>query len=284
MVLKNIGHLLLLVVFAGACRPVNRSSNAVQTPEVGATFTQTITAKTSTQLDVIENTQTISIPPEKTATVIVSKPTITIRNTLVTKASASDIFKICSPVKRISLGELSEVISAEYDPPAPGREERHHGIDISHYRKGDSVSILGEGVCSILPGRVAAAITDKYPYGNMVIIETTYDRLSKELVDLIGINKDQSLYVLYAHMKDSPKVELGDVVQLCQLLGKVGESGNADIPHLHIETRIGPSGFAFSSMTFYNTSATEEEMDNYKLWRTSGVFSHFDPMDVLSFK
>jgi hypothetical protein len=36
-------------------------------------------------------------------------------------------------------------------------------------------------------------------------------------------------------------------------------------------------------MRFYDTRATQEEMDNYVLWRTSGVFRHFDPMVLLSY-
>jgi hypothetical protein len=61
-------------------------------------------------------------------------------------------------------------------------------------------------------------------------------------------------------------------------------SGNTDIPHLHLETRLGPAGTVFESMRFYSTSATIKEMENYVLWRTSGVYRHFDPMDLFSFE
>jgi hypothetical protein len=60
-------------------------------------------------------------------------------------------------------------------------------------------------------------------------------------------------------------------------------SGNTDIPHLHLETRLGRAGTVFESIRFYDTRATIEEMDNYVLWRTSGVFRHFDPMALLSY-
>jgi hypothetical protein len=36
-------------------------------------------------------------------------------------------------------------------------------------------------------------------------------------------------------------------------------------------------------MMFYSTRASQAEMDNYVLWRTSGTFQHFDPMRLLSF-
>ncbi len=58
-------------------------------------------------------------------------------------------------------------------------------------------------------------------------------------------------------------------------------SGNTDIPHLHLETRLGPAGQVFESMRFYDTRATQKEMDTYILWRTSGIFQHFDPLQLL---
>jgi len=64
----------------------------------------------------------------------------------------------------------------------------------------------------------------------------------------------------------------------------VGMSGNAGVPHLHIETRIGPAGARFSGMRFYDTLATQQERDNYLLWRTSGVYRHFNPMDLLLYQ
>jgi len=181
------------------------------------------------------------------------------------------------------LAELSEIIGSPYDPPAPGREERHHGIDFAYYHFGDRDSMLGEGVQAVLAGVVASALEDLYPYGNMIMIETPADRLPPELVEQLSAESGESLYILYAHMNTSPLLKLGDRVQACQPVGEVGMSGNTDIPHLHLETRLGPAGTVFESMRFYDTRATQEEMDNYVLWRTSGVFRHFDPMVLFSY-
>ncbi len=87
--------------------------------------------------------------------------------------------------------------------------------------------------------------------------------------------------MLYAHLDQPPLVSLAERVAGCQLLGEVGMSGNTDIPHLHLETRLGPAGQVFESMRFYDTRATQEEMDAYVLWRTSGIFQHFDPLQLL---
>lgn len=189
--------------------------------------------------------------------------------------------KLCSPLGMHPLEELPMILSDPYDPPPPGREERHHGVDFGYYHFQDRDSMLGEPVQAVLSGKAAAVIDDLYPYGNMVIIETQHDQISQGIRVVINIAESESLYILYAHLDKPPMVGLGDQVQACQPIGEVGMSGNADIPHLHLETRLGPPGTVFISMRFYDTRASIEEMENYRLWRTSGVYRHFDPMILL---
>ncbi|UCD97669.1 MAG: M23 family metallopeptidase [Chloroflexota bacterium] len=189
--------------------------------------------------------------------------------------------ELCSPLVIHPLVELPEIIGDAYDPPRPGREERHHGIDFAYYHYQERDSMLGEPVQAILPGIVASVLNGQYPYGNMVIVETKESDLPIEAQEILKIPSGQSLYILYAHMDQPPQVALGEQVQSCQLLGEVGMSGNTDIPHLHVETRLGPENAVFESMRFYDTRATVAEMEAYVLWRTSGEFQHFDPMDLL---
>ena len=190
-------------------------------------------------------------------------------------------FRICSPLDIHDLDELPEITSDPYRPPPPGREERHHGVDFSYYRRGERTTIQGVGVQSVFSGRVVAAIADSFPYGNVVIIETVYEDLPPELAAELEIPPGESIYTLYAHMDQAPLVALGDPVLACQALGQVGKSGNAAEPHLHLEMRLGAPGAEFSSMGFYKADDTAEERSNYVLWRTSGEFRHFDPMRVL---
>lgn len=199
-----------------------------------------------------------------------------------TLSPPTQAFELCSPLPLHPLAELPDIISDPYNPPPQGREERHHGVDFGYYHYQERDSMLGEPVQAILPGIVAAAIHDLYPYGNMVMIETPFDSLPDNIRTRIKISSTESLYILYAHMDRAPSVNLSERVEVCQPLGEVGKSGNADIPHLHLETRLGPAGVVFKSMRFYDTRATVEEMDNYKLWRTSGMFRHFDPMNLLT--
>lgn len=195
--------------------------------------------------------------------------------------TATPLPEFCSPLAIHPLEELPEIIGDPYDPPRPGREERHHGIDFAYYHYQDRDSMLGEPVQAVMPGVVAGVMVGQYPYGNMVVIETSRELFPVSLANRLQIPPGQSLYILYAHMDQVPNVSPGDSLAPCQPLGEVGMSGNTDIPHLHIEFRLGPAGSIFESMRFYDTRATIEEMDTYVLWRTSGTFQHIDPMLLL---
>ena len=223
-----------------------------------------------------------STPLPKPSITPTPSPTVT-RIPTVTP-TATPAFKMCSPLPLHPLEELPQIIGDSYKPPPPGKEERHHGIDFGYWHYKDRDSMLGEPLQAVFSGKVAASIQDKYPYGNMVMIETPLEDLPADLAELIGISPGESLYILFAHMNNPPLVGLGDMVDACQTMGEVGMSGNTDIPHLHLETRLGPAGAVFESMRFYDTRATQLEMDNYKLWRTSGEFRHFDPMTLFAYQ
>ena len=193
-------------------------------------------------------------------------------------------FSICSPLVDTPLDDLHLIVADPYRPPPPGSEVRHHGVDFAYFHRFGRAAIEGAGVQSVFKGQVAAAIVDSFPYGNMLIIETPGATLPAALASQIKITQGESLYVLYAHMERPPALRLGDAVDTCQPLGNVGKSGNAGGAHLHLETRLGPSGTRFASMGYYKARASEEQRSNYLLWRTSGTYRHFDPMTVLMYR
>ena len=92
----------------------------------------------------------------------------------------------------------------------------------------------------------------------------------------------RSIYVLYAHLKDPANFRIGEGVECGQKIAEVGNSGSSSNPHLHLETRIGPSGARFESMAYYTTTATMQEQYNYCVWRVSNLFQLFDPKNLLS--
>jgi len=188
-------------------------------------------------------------------------------------------FKVCSPIANVELNYLKKIISDPYRPPPPGSDDRHEGVDFSYYSlAGKRTFIAGVGIHSVLPGIVAAAITSSFPYGNFVIVETPRDWLPVAIRDRLDIPEGSSLYLLYAHMQSSPQVTLGENLESCHLLGRVGNSGNSAVAHLHLEARRGPAEAAFEMMAAFQPTVSPEERANYKLWRTSGLFVHFDPM------
>ena len=241
----------------------------------------TFTAKPTTQQ---QATPTLTLTPFPTLTNI---PTITSTESApvpLDTPTPKPVLNLCSPLAEQTIREISEIVSDPYNPPRPGKDDRHHGTDLAYYRRKDRTTIKGEVVQAVLAGRVVAVVADRLPYGNMVIVETSRDSLPTVINTQFGISEGEALYVLYAHFVDPSWVGLGDLVICGQALGEVGSTGyNIVNPHLHIETRIGPAGqFFLDGMAYYDTSASESERANYELWRTIGVFRHFDPMTFLS--
>lgn len=201
--------------------------------------------------------------------------------TPVPQPTAAPAFSICSPLQGDALDELSRIISDPYHPPPKGSDERHQGVDFAYYRHKERQSIQGVPVQSALAGRVAARIMDSFPFGNVLMIETPGDILAPDLAVELGLESGESLYLFYGHLESISSLQLGEAVSACQPVAAVGKSGNVGAPHLHFETRIGPAGQTFTSFSYYLAKNTPEERENYRLWRTSGVFRHFDPMRLL---
>lgn len=192
-------------------------------------------------------------------------------------------WELCSPLQGYPRNRLDKIVSSPYDPPPMGSDDRHQGVDFAyHSLAGVSGSIEGVGVLSVMPGYVATAIHNSFPFGNLVIIETPYALVPTPVAQEVNLQPGFSIYVLYAHLQEKLEVVLGEEVALCQLLGYVGRSGNTAAPHLHLEMRIGPQGAVFEEMSAYVPGVTKKARENYLLWRISGTFLHFDPMRVLT--
>jgi len=272
--------LISAVFFLFSCAPVSGGIPATSvvinvTPnEMPASLTHTL----SPSMTPYSSTET-TVPTEA----FVPTLTLTAFSALDT-ATPKPALQLCSPLEEQSIQEILDIVSGPYNPPRPGKDDRHHGTDFAYYRRKDRTTIEGERVQALLAGRVAAVIQDRPPYGNMVIIETPDSALPPGIIRQLEMVEGESLYTLYAHLKAAPLVTLGDRISCGQTLGKVGATGyNIVQPHLHLETRIGPAdGMFLDGMAYYDTGTTEAERTNYELWRTSGVFRHFDPMSLIN--
>jgi len=226
-------------------------------------------------------------------------------------ATATDVpFEICSPLQGFNQGDLLARISNPFDPPEPGSDNPHQGVDLGDFdlANANRVAVPGRTVQAVLPGRVALIQTDRFPYGTAVIIETPLDALPMELQSQVAAltpwpprqatdpltcpivtpeyslnESSNSLYVLYAHLGSLADLEVGDDIGCGQALGTVGQSGNALAPHLHFEARVGPAGVQLGSLAHYDVSASVQEMAAYCDWRVSGNFIWVDPGKIIDF-
>jgi murein DD-endopeptidase MepM/ murein hydrolase activator NlpD len=265
--------------FLNACLGLTTSLLLVGCVGIETTLTP---PPTLTSVPTLQNFQ--AQQPTMSATAVPARKTPRTTPSPTALPTLAPVFQPCSPLAGSSLQELPEIISDPYHPPPMGKDDRHQGVDFSYYRRGDRLSIEGVEIQAVLPGRLAAAVTGSFPFGNFVIIETPGNELPPEVRERFSITDGESLYTLYAHMLASPEVQLGETVQACQVLGQVGKTGNAGVAHLHLEMRHGPAQTQFPVMAYYQAQHTDQERQNYLLWATSGEFLHFDPMDFLSYE
>ncbi len=280
---KRITLLVACLIITSACTHKGLESSTFNSDLESPTFTAQLTFTT-------EPTDT-PIPPTET-------PSLQMQ--------------ICSPLEGETLSELTEIITQPFKPPRAGQDvenDDHHGVDFAFYRRKGLLSIDGLPIHSALDGEVVTIINDKYPYGNAIIIETPLDSISPILLEQLNLPSIQptvvpdpkfnwapeelpfqlskisrSLYICYAHLKYPADVNIGDKVTCGQQIGQVGNTGDSSNPHLHFETRVGPSGARFESMAYYSAQSTQSERYNYVVWRVSNLFQLFDPMVLLSIK
>lgn len=193
---------------------------------------------------------------------------------------------ICSPLQDHPLAELFDYVTQAFVAPlGANRETGHHGVDIAYFRRaGDGPHIDGTAIQSVLTGQVAGLGYNPV-YGNYIILETAAQFLPDSVINLYSIGDSQSIYLLYAHMKDLASFTLADTVECARVVGAVGDSGDqffVSDPHLHFEIRVGPSGIQLAPMSFYDTLATEQEKAEYLYWRTDEIFSLQDPMLLMN--
>lgn len=267
--------LILLILLITSCAPTIQAVVPSNTPtKLEATSTKT---------------------PEPTQTPLPPTPTPTLIKTL------------CSPLENESTQELVEIITQPFKMPRSGNDDGHHGVDFSFYSRKGRSGMEGLRVYAALPGTVATILNDRLPYGYGVLIETPLELIDPTLLNNIPVlqpeptivpdprvncppgelaftldDEKRSLYIFYGHFLSPVEFSVGDQVTCGQQIGLVGNSGLSSNPHLHFETRIGPSGARFDSMAYYTLNSTQSERYNYCVWRVSNLFQLFDPMLLLS--
>lgn len=185
---------------------------------------------------------------------------------------------LCSPLQEHTFSDLREIVSRGVNFPPQGKDEGHHGVDFAYYRFKERGDIGGVPIQSVFEGRVAGVVRDRWPYGNVIIIESRAEQLPDFVRETFGISLGASLYTLYAHMEASPMQDVGDAVACGDVLGAVGNTGWSGNVHLHLEMRVGNADETLPSMAYYITTSTSEERATYERWRMSGAFALVDPI------
>jgi len=272
------GFLLILGFWLAACTPLSQ------------------TAVLESSIQSLVPTQTETPLPSQTATRIPSTSTAV-------PTAAEILHTVCCPLEEETLDSLRLILINPLKIPPIGHDDGHHGVDFAYFQRGERESIQGIEVYAILSGKVVLTLEDDIPYGYTVMIETSLSELSENLQQtlLAGyievpdevvtqgqcppmntpiLTGEMSVYHLYAHLETRPSIKPGDSVQCGELLGTVGNSGLSSNPHLHLETRLGPSGADLSTMAFYNPTYSEKQRSTYCLWRMSGYYQLFDPFII----
>jgi murein DD-endopeptidase MepM/ murein hydrolase activator NlpD len=279
----------VLLILISSCRagilsadPAGTGTHEARQEAEGLTQSESMGQQIS-DWEEISETPTYAVYFTLTPPILPVSPTPFPTGTSTPSLEPEPVYDMCSPLEDHTIVDLLEIVSFPFDPPPEGKDTGHHGVDFAYYRRGDRLSILGVPIQSVLPGKAAAVILNRAPYGYMLIIESLLEDISPGLRAHIGIEDGESLYLLYAHMDSLPFVEVGDLVGCGEIVGEVGNTPPewSSAPHLHFEARIGPPGATFESMAFYTKTASPEEMEAYRRWRMSGEFRLIDPLELL---
>ena len=298
---KKLAHkilpVLLMVLATIACNGSPQGTEFAATvlpentkPSVTETLSQVITT--------IAPSRTSTPEPDNTKT-----PLIAASST----STAAPEPVICSPLSEVQIDDLVNHISNQFNPPRPGSDDAHQGVDLAILSDPDRYAIAGAAVDALLSGRVAGVVEGMFPYGNAVLVETPIEQLppwtaGSDRIPTIAPtfpphpsltcpqtgeypnwdSSKRSIYILYAHMQEPPAQKPGDRVLCGDELGRIGQTGNALNPHLHLEVRVGPSGASLSGMAHYETRAAPQNMEAYCIWRVSGIFQLLNPFDLIT--
>lgn len=214
-------------------------------------------------------------------------------------------FMVCCPLEDETIESLPGINVNPLVIPPIGKDEGHHGVDFAYFQRGERASIQGIEIYAMLTGKTVLTLSDTIPYGYSLLIETPLSDLPESLQDTLlatylpipetvvyqgecpefqtpSLSGEMSVYHLYAHMETRPEFKQGDPIPCGTKLGTVGNTGYSSNPHLHLETRLGPSGADFTTMAFYSPAYSTEQRANYCLWRMSGYYQLFDPFLLLN--
>ncbi len=234
---------VLFVLLAAACQGDLQTPAAVETPTPGmavielytpiptvvpfASRTPTIRPSlTFTPTLTLTFTMTPSGTPSPTNTL---SPTDTLAPTVTPTLEMVDHYLLDRPIFRDEDNGKVNWVDRTY--PYGGTQlnirEVHHGVEFVNARFTPVLAAADGEV--YFAGDDTDVVFGPYSayYGNLVVIQHPF-----------ASPEGLTVYTLYAHLQDV-EVLAGQIVQVGERLGRVGDSGIAIGPHLHFEVRVG---------------------------------------------
>jgi hypothetical protein len=115
----------------------------------------------------------------------------------------------------------------------------YFGDDILSVAGGTVIAAM-DGQPEQVPGALAPGATIQTAGGNYIVVDIGHGR-----------------FAFYAHLQPgSLAVHPGDHVKTGDVLGKLGNTGNSDAPHLHFQVMDGPSPLSSNSLPYVFSSFT----------------------------
>ncbi len=129
----------------------------------------------------------------------------------------------------------------------------------------------GANVLAVADGRVVAVadgVPDNDPQAGTTAVSVTLETIAGNHVTIdIG-----GAFVTYAHLQPgSATVAVGQQVKRGDVIGKVGNSGNSDAPHLHLQVTDGPDVLASEGLPFvFGHFGWQGEVTDLDAWIAGG--------------
>jgi hypothetical protein len=124
--------------------------------------------------------------------------------------------------------------------------------------KNDSYFCYNQPIYSVAAGKVvdmADGLPDNVPHSGKYAISIDFNNAAGNHV-VVEIAPDR--YVLYAHMRPGTvQVKVGDMVNVGDILGHVGNTGSSTEPHLHMHIDDQPSFLAGNGVPYEFTQGSE---------------------------